>query len=94
MLALSAQISVYPLGQTELAPTIDAAIGALRGYPLELDTGPMSTIATGDDEWLFLALRDAMRAAATQGGAVMVVTISNACPIDGSPASASSAGSP
>lgn len=81
MLALSAQVSVYPLGQAALSPAIDAVVGALRAYPLELETGAMSTIAVGDDEPLFMALRDAMRAAAARGEAVMVVTISNACPV-------------
>ena len=43
----------------------------------------MSTLVWGDDEKVFPALADAFRAAAAKGHAVMVITVSNACPWPG-----------
>jgi len=52
---------------------------AARGLPYEV--GSMSTLTWGDDEALFAALREAFAAAMRFGPAVMVMTISNACPL-------------
>ncbi len=84
MTGISAQISLYPLG---LAQTGDmaAAIGevweALRSQGLPCQVGDMSTVTYGDDAALFAALRQAFMRAAERGPAVMVVTLSNACPL-------------
>ena len=43
----------------------------------------MSTLAWGDDEKVFSALLDAFRGAAARGQTVMVITVSNACPLPG-----------
>lgn len=83
MYGISAQVSLYPLGQERLSPSIDAAVRAIARHGLERQTGTMSTVVWGDDEKVFAALLDAFREAAGQGQAVMVVTISNACPLPG-----------
>jgi len=83
MHAITAQVSLYPLGEGDLSPAIDAAIGEIDRHGLERQTGAMSTVVCGDDEKVFSALRDAFRGAAERGQAVMVVTISNACPWPG-----------
>ncbi len=81
MIGLGAQVSLYPLGQTDLAPAIEALLAVLKKHGLDYTVGSMSTQTWGDDETLFAALREGFVAAAEQGPAVMVVTVSNACPV-------------
>ena len=81
----SAQIAVYPLRQDRLAPAIEAVHQALRDHGLHAETGPMSTYVAGEDQALFAALQDAFARAAGLGPIVMIVTLSNACPIPDSP---------
>jgi len=78
---ISAQVSLYPLGQPDLAPAIDDAVNALRQHQLEVAPGAMSTVVSGEDDAVFAALKDAMRRSSDRGQAVMVVTLSNACPV-------------
>jgi uncharacterized protein YqgV (UPF0045/DUF77 family) len=82
MYGITAQVSLYPLGEDDLSPVIDAAIGELDRHGLERQTGTMSTVVCGDAK-VFSALLDAFRGAAARGHAVMVVTVSNACPWPG-----------
>jgi uncharacterized protein YqgV (UPF0045/DUF77 family) len=77
---VACQFSIYPLAQTELSPAIDAAVAEIRKRGLDVDTGPMSSLAYGPVDGIFAALADAFKAAAT-GGCVLVATVSNACPI-------------
>jgi uncharacterized protein YqgV (UPF0045/DUF77 family) len=83
MYGITAQVSLYPLGENDLSPAIDAAVGELDRHGIERQTGAMSTVVWGDDERIFPALRDAFREAAARGPAVMVITVSNACPWPG-----------
>ncbi len=78
---VSAQVSLYPLRQEHLGPSIQAFAEALRAAGLEVRVGPMSTVVTGEVDVLFAALRDAFQAAALTGHVVMAVTVSNACPV-------------
>lgn len=80
MTTLTAQVSVYPLRQPRLSPTIDEAVTICRAHGLDVRPGPMSTLVSGNDEALFAALKEALRGAAARGEVVMVVTLSNACP--------------
>jgi len=80
MYGITAQVSLYPLGEDDLSPAIDAAIGEFDRHGLDRQTGTMSTVVCGDDEKVFSALLDAFRGAAARGHTVMVVTVSNACP--------------
>jgi len=41
----------------------------------------MSTLVTGEAEAVFAALHEAFVAAATTGHVVLIVTLSNACPV-------------
>ena len=83
MQQIMAQVSLYPLGEADLSPAIDAAIRELERHGVEYKTGEMSTVMWGDDEKLFEAIRDAFREAASMGSAVMTITVSNACPWPG-----------
>ena len=79
-IGVSAQVSLYPLGQSDLGPAIKDLWQALDEQGLEQERGAMSTLVWGDDKEVFAALREGFRRAAERGGTVMVVTLSNACP--------------
>jgi tRNA-Thr(GGU) m(6)t(6)A37 methyltransferase TsaA len=81
MLPISAQVSLYPLRQEGLSNVIDAALDVFIQHGLEVQTGPMSTLISGDDEVVFAALREAFQFAGKLGQVVMVTTFSNACPL-------------
>ncbi|MFO7697668.1 MAG: YkoF family thiamine/hydroxymethylpyrimidine-binding protein [Anaerolineae bacterium] len=81
MSSISAQISLYPLGQGDLAPAIQAAVDTLHAYGLPCEVGSMSTVVWGDEQVVFAALQEAYRRAAAFGPAVLQVTLSNACPL-------------
>ena len=81
MIGISAQVSLYPLGQGELAPAIQAVIDTLDDHGLDYTVGSMSTILWGDDAAVFAALREAFERATNYGATVMNITISNACPM-------------
>jgi uncharacterized protein YqgV (UPF0045/DUF77 family) len=78
---VSAQISLYPLRQARLSPVINDAISIFRTRGLEVSSGVMSSVVSGDDEPLFGAIKDVFRKSAEQSDVVMVVTLSNACPV-------------
>jgi tRNA-Thr(GGU) m(6)t(6)A37 methyltransferase TsaA len=80
-LNLTAQVSLYPLRQESLAPTIDGALDIFRRQGLSVMPGPMSTLLSGDVVDIFKALQQAFeRTASDDGDLVMAVTLSNACP--------------
>jgi uncharacterized protein YqgV (UPF0045/DUF77 family) len=81
MSGITAQVSIYPLKQDKLSPAIDAVLEAFEKHGIESQMGTMSTLIWGDDEKVFAALLYAFREAASLGEAVMVTTISNACPL-------------
>lgn len=85
MIGISAQVSLYPLGQSDLAPAINAVLAVLDRWQLAYQVGSMSTVVWGDDDTLFAALREAFTAAVEYGPAVMSVTFSNACPVPQQP---------
>jgi uncharacterized protein YqgV (UPF0045/DUF77 family) len=77
---LSAQISVYPLRQSRLRPTIEVVRAVLTKHGLSPQVGPMSTLVSGENTVIFAALSEAFAEAAALGEVVMTVTASNACP--------------
>lgn len=81
MTVISAQVSIYPLGQDSLSPAINEAIHILRQQGLTVEVGPMSSLVTGEDDVLFTALHAAFREVAAAGGVAMVSTFSNSCPL-------------
>ncbi|MGQ9492570.1 MAG: thiamine-binding protein [Anaerolineae bacterium] len=79
-MTISAQVSVYPLGQSDLAPAIEAVWQVFQAHGLHYEPGPMSTLVQGDEEAVFTALHGAFHAASQYGATVMVAMVSNACP--------------
>lgn len=78
---VSAQVSLYPLRQPHLGPTIEKVVQVLRDREgLDVQTGTMSTLIGGECDQVFERLKEAFRAAAAFGDVVMVATLSSACP--------------
>lgn len=78
---ISAQISLYPLKQQRLLPTIEAAWKILEAHQLNPQKGGMSTVVNGEAEKVFAAIQDVFLRSSEKGPVSMVVTFSNACPI-------------
>ena len=78
---ISAQISLYPLKQQSLFPTIEAAWKILEAHQLNPQKGGMSTVVSGAAEEVFAAIQDVFLKSSERGLVSMVVTFSNACPI-------------
>jgi uncharacterized protein YqgV (UPF0045/DUF77 family) len=81
--AIAAQVSLYPLRQASIGLPIREAVRVFRQRGLETRIGEMSTLVWGEEGALFAALHEAFRQAAKSGDAVMVITLSNACPEPG-----------
>ena len=81
MIGISAQISLYPLGQDDLTPAIQEVLDMLSKHSLPYQVGSMSTVTWGDDEIVFCALQKAFAKVTDHGSAVMTITVSNACPL-------------
>ncbi|MBC7227175.1 MAG: thiamine-binding protein [Thermoflexales bacterium] len=80
MSTISAQVSLYPLRQPSIGPIIREVVQIFREQGLDTRIGPMSTLVWGEEQTVFAALQEAFHRAAEEGDAVMVVTLSNACP--------------
>ena len=81
IIGITAQVSLYPLGQAALAPAIDETLQIFQKHGLDVLPGSMSSVIVGDDATVFEALQDAFQRVAEKGEVVMVVTFSNACPV-------------
>jgi uncharacterized protein YqgV (UPF0045/DUF77 family) len=79
---ISAQISLYPLKQQRLSPAIEEAWRILEENRLDLQKGGMSTVVNGEAEKVFRAIKEVFLKAAELGPVSMVVTFSNACPME------------
>jgi len=77
---LQAEISLYPLRRNELTGPIQQFIQALENDKLKVETGPMSTLVTGEEPVVFKSLQKAFEQLARDYELVMTVKISNACP--------------
>ncbi len=81
---VTAQVALYPLRTAHLSPAIEAFAAEMRASGLSVEMGAMSTAVCGDAEEVFAALSRAFSAAAMEHQVVMQVTVSNACPEQGS----------
>ena len=77
---VEAEVSLYPLGQERLSPFINSFVNVLRAHGCEADVGQMSTLVQGNTEQVFSGLKAAYEAAACEGGCVLILHASNACP--------------
>lgn len=81
MMGISAQVSLYPIRRAHTSPVIEHALRVFRAHGLVIWPGDMSTLVTGDVDAVFAGLKESFAQAAEQGDIVMVVTLSNACPV-------------
>jgi len=85
MSVISAQVSLCPLRQESIGPAIRESVSILRQRGLNTRVGAMSTLVWGEEQAIFDALQEAFHQATERGAAVMVITLSNACPSPGEP---------
>lgn len=78
---VSAQVALYPLREPVLGPAIEEVLEVFREHGIAVEPGAMSSVITGGSTDVFLALEAAFEVVASQGYAVMTVTVSNACPV-------------
>jgi uncharacterized protein YqgV (UPF0045/DUF77 family) len=79
--AISVQLSVYPLRQPRVGPAISMALEAFRARGLDVRAGTMSTVIVGEPGAVFDGLKESFQSAASLGDLVMVLSISNCCPV-------------
>ncbi len=77
---VQAEISLYPLRQSELTKPIRQFVQALESNKLKVELGPMSSLVTGDSQVVFESLRQAFERLAEEYEVVVNAKISNACP--------------
>jgi uncharacterized protein YqgV (UPF0045/DUF77 family) len=76
------QLSVYPLRQGHLRPAIESAVKSAAAEGVAVSVGPLSTVARGDEDSIFRALRAAFTAAKPFGPVVVVATLASGLPAD------------
>jgi uncharacterized protein YqgV (UPF0045/DUF77 family) len=79
---IQAEVSIYPLGINKIGEPINNFIEELKDSGLVFSTGPMSTILAGNADSVFTALKEAFKNIAENHQAVLVMKISNACPVE------------
>lgn len=78
---VSVQFSIYPLRDMHLSPAIEKAAKILRDSNLPIDVGSMSSITYGNSEMVFKAFQEIYDALAADYHIVIMMTLSNACPV-------------
>ncbi len=74
---VQAEISLYPLGETDVGRTIYEFIHVLERPGLTLEPGPMSTLIAGESELVFTALREAYEHSVATGRKILVLKVMN-----------------
>ena len=78
---VQAEISLYPLRTDDMGHAIGRFLGALNAAGLKVEPGSMSSTVSGDVNAVFSSMGAAFAAAAEEGQVVLVMKVSNACPI-------------
>ena len=77
---VQAEVSLYPLRQNDLTKPIQQFVESLKNGNLNVKTGTMSSVISGDSRVVFQSLQKAFEQAAKKYEMVLNVKISNACP--------------
>lgn len=85
--AVAAQVSLYPLRVPSLSPFIHDVQNTFKELGLTQVPGSMSTVVHGEADKVWLGLQRSFIKCAMHGEVVMVVTVSNACPVKGTKSS-------
>ena len=76
---VQAEVSLYPLRQNDLTEPIQKFVESLKDNNLNVKTGSMSSVISGDSQVIFQGLQKAFEHAAKKYEIVLTVRISNAC---------------
>jgi uncharacterized protein YqgV (UPF0045/DUF77 family) len=77
---VQAEISLYPLKSESLDEPVKSFVAQLSQAPLDVETGRMSTVISGELKETFDALAESFTQVAEQYAVVLVIKLSNACP--------------
>jgi len=77
---VQAEVSLYPLRQDDLTEPIQQFVKSLKNDNLNVKTGTMSSVISGDSKIVFQSLQKAFEQAAQKYDVVLTAKISNACP--------------
>ena len=77
---IQAEVSLYPLRQKDLTKPIQQFVKSLKNDNLNVKTGSMSSVISGDSKIVFQGLQKAFEQAAQKYEVVLTAKISNACP--------------
>lgn len=79
---ISCQISYYPLRQTELDAGVQEALELIEDSGLQVETGKMSTVVSGETAAVYGLLHRLTDAMASKGREfILSITISTSCPL-------------
>jgi uncharacterized protein YqgV (UPF0045/DUF77 family) len=77
---IQAEISLYPLRESDVVPAIYDFVRRLEQAGLQVEVGAMSSLVSGESALVFSALREAYEAACLGGSRVLVVKVRNSSP--------------
>ena len=77
---VQAEVSLYPLRQNDLTKPIQQFVESLKSDDLNVKTGSMSSVISGEESIVFQSLQKAFEQAAQKYEVVLTTKISNACP--------------
>ena len=77
---VQAEVSLYPLRQDDLTKPIQQFVESLKSDDLNVKTGTMSSVISGEESIVFQSLQKAFAQAAQKYDVVLTAKISNACP--------------
>ena len=77
---VQAEVSLYPLRQNDLTKPIQQFVESLKSDDLNVKTGSMSSVISGEESIVFQSLQKAFEQAAQKYEVVLTAKISNACP--------------
>ena len=77
---VQAEVSLYPLRQNDLTKPIQEFVESLKSDNLNVKTGSMSSVISGEESIVFQSLQKAFEQTAQKYEVVLNVKISNACP--------------
>ena len=77
-MVIQAELSIFPLGQPDLAPGIYQFLRKLERPGLELVIGPTSTVVYGPSALVFTGMQEAFEVVSEEVKSILIVKISSA----------------
>lgn len=78
---VEADVSLYPLAEEHLKHPVHDFVQLLENNGCAVENGPMSSIVKGESAQVFEALAKGYEQAALKSGCVLIVKLSNVCPL-------------